>query len=175
MNRTQKEQVVAALRDDFTAIQGAVIAEYKGLSVREFTEVRKAFRDKGITIKVLKNTLAKIAAQDTPLEVISGDFVGPIAIAYSKEDAVTPAKIATECAKDQEKFQIRCGYVDSTRIDQSGVEQLAKMPGREDLQAKLLATFMAPAQQLVQVMNAVPQQVAQVLAAFQKKKEEEGE
>ncbi|TNE49198.1 MAG: 50S ribosomal protein L10 [Deltaproteobacteria bacterium] len=169
MNRTQKEQAVAELHSDFSAVQGAVLADYKGLSVKAFSEIRKSFRDKGITLKVVKNTLARIAAQDTPMEVIAKDFVGPTVIAYSLEETVTPAKVATECAKEQDLFVIRCGYADSTRLDISGVEQLAKMPGKEELQSKLLGTLLAPAQQLVQVLNAVPQQLAQVLSAYQDK------
>lgn len=175
MNRTEKEQHVATMHSDFSAVQGAVVADYIGLTVRQFNVIRKAFRDKGITIKVLKNKLAQIAAKGTPLEVLVKDFKGPIALAYSLEDAVGPAKVATECAKNQEKFSIRCGYVDHERIDPKGVEQLAQMPGKEELRAKLLATLMAPAQQLVSVMNAVPQQMVLVLSALQKKMEEGGD
>lgn len=172
MNRTEKEQHVASMRSEFSAVQGAVVADYIGLTVREFNVIRKAFRDKGITIKVLKNKLAQIAAKGTPLEVLVKDFKGPVALAYSVEDAMGPAKVATECAKNQTKFSIRCGYVDQERLDPTGVEQLAKMPGKEELRAKLLGTLLAPAQQLVSVMNAVPQQLVRVLAAVQKKMEE---
>lgn len=174
MNRTQKEQMVAELQGDFAAVQGAVLADYKGLSVKEFMEVRKIFRDKGVTLKVVKNTLAKIAAQGTPLEVVSNDFVGPIAIAYSLEDPLTAAKAAADCAKEQDKFEIRCGYADNERLDAASVSQLAKMPGKDELRAQLLGLFIAPAQQLVQVMNAVPQQMAQLLSAYQTKLEEGG-
>lgn len=175
MNRTQKEEMVAELHSEFAAAQGAVLAEYKGLSVKEFMAVRKIFRDKGVTLKVVKNTLAKIAAQGTPLEAIANDFVGPIAIAYSVEDPLNAAKAAADCAKEQEKFAIRCGYADNERLDAEGVTRLAKMPGKDELRAQLLGLMMAPASQLVRVMNAVPQQVAQVLAAYQKKREESGE
>lgn len=169
MNRTQKEQAVAELHSDFAAVQGAVLADYKGLSVKAFSEVRKSFREKGITLKVVKNTLARIAAQDTPMEVVANDFVGPTVVAYSLEDSISPAKVATECAKEQELFTVRCGYADNTRLDSAGVEQLSKMPGKDELRAKLLGTLTAPAQQLVQVLNAVPQQLAQVLNAYQDK------
>jgi large subunit ribosomal protein L10 len=175
VNRTEKEQHVATMRSDFSAVQGAVVADYIGLTVRQFNVIRKAFRDKGVTIKVLKNKLAQIAAQGTPLEVLIKDFKGPIALAYSHEDAIAPAKVATECAKSQEKFSIRCGYIDQSRLDSTGVEQLSKMPSKDELRSKLLATLMAPAQQLVSVMNAVPQQMVLVLAALQKKMEEGSE
>jgi len=171
VNRTQKEQMISELHGDFVSVQGAVLADYKGLSVKEFTEVRQVFREKGVTLKVVKNTLAKIAAKDTPLEAIANDFTGPIAIAYSLEDPLTAAKAATDCAKEQEKFEIRCGYADNERLDAAAVSQLAKMPGKDELRAQLLGLFTAPAQQLVQVMNQVPTQVARVLSAYQEKLE----
>ncbi len=174
MNRTQKEQMVAELHGDFAATQGAVLAGYKGLSVKEFMEVRKIFRDKGVTLKVVKNSLAKIAVEGTPLDCIANDFVGPIAIAYSLEDPLTAAKAAADCAKEQDKFEILCGYADNERLDAGSVSELAKMPGKDELRAQLLGMFMAPAQQLVQVMNAVPQQVAVLLSARQTKLEEGG-
>lgn len=175
MNRTEKEQLVAELRADFEGVQGAIVANYQGLSVREITEVRRAFRDAGVKVKVLKNSLAKIAADGTPLEVIKDDFRGPVALAYSLEDPVSPAKVADDWAQKQKKFEIKCGYVDNTRLDNAGVEQLAKLPGPDEIRANLLRVMMAPATKLVRVFNAVPQQVAIILDAYAKKKSEGGE
>lgn len=169
MNRTEKEQLVAELRADFEGVQGAVLANYQGLSVREITEVRRSFFDAGVKVRVLKNTLARIAADGTPLEILKNDFVGPVALAYSLEDPVSPAKIADDWAQKQKKFEIKCGYVDNTRLDTGGVEQLAKLPGPDEIRAQLLRVFNAPATNLVRVFNAVPQQVAILLDAYAKK------
>lgn len=165
MNRTEKEQMVAELHADFVGVQGAIVADYQGLTVGQITDIRRAFRDAGVTVKVIKNSLARIAADGTPLEVIKNDFVGPVAIAYSLEDPVSPAKVAEKCAQDQEKFTIKCGYVDNGRLDVAGVAALSKLPGKDELRSKLLNVLMAPATQLVRTFNAVPQQVAVLLNA----------
>lgn len=169
MDRVQKEEQVAELRADFETVQGAVLADFKGLSVRDITEIRRAFREQGVSIRVVKNTLARIATQGTKLEVIGKDFVGTTAIAYSKEDPVAPARVAEKCAKGKDKFIVKGGYVDGTRLDPQGVEQLAKLPSREELRAKLLGTLSAPASQLVRVFNAVPQKVVLLLEAQRRK------
>lgn len=169
MNRTQKEEVIADLRVDFSGVQGAVLAEYQGMSVREISEIRRAFGSANVKVKVLKNRLARIAAEGTPLEVISQDFVGPVALAYSLEDPVSPAKIADEWADKQDKFILKCGYVDNTRIDLNGISALAKLPGPDELRSKLLNVMLAPGTQLVRTLNAVPQQVALLLNAYSQK------
>ncbi|HAA57133.1 MAG TPA: 50S ribosomal protein L10 [Myxococcales bacterium] len=169
MERSEKEQVVAELHEEFSGIQGAVIAQYQGLSVKEITEVRRAFRAEGVTFKVLKNTLARIASEDTPLSVVSEDFVGPIALAYSQEDAIAPARVASKCAKDNDKFELKAGYIDGTRLDLAGIDSLAKLPSKDEMRGKLLNVFMAPATGLVRVMNGVPQKLALALSAYKDK------
>lgn len=172
MNRTEKQQILTELHASFASIQGAILADFQGLSVRSITEIRRAFRQEGVSFLVVKNTLARIASRGTPLEVIQNDFIGNIAIAYSVQDPIAPARLATELAKKQEKFIIRCGYIDRTRLQASDVESIAKMPSREELRAKLLGTLSAPASSFVRTLNAVPQQVALVLNAYKKKLEE---
>lgn len=172
MNRTEKEQILTEMRADFAAIQGAILADFQGLSVRSITEIRRAFRQEGVSFLVVKNTLARIATEGTPLEVIKNDFVGNIAIAYSPQDPIAAARVATELAKKQEKFVIKCGYIDKTRLRASDIENVAKMPSRDELRAMLLGTLSAPASKLVRTLNAVPQQVALVLNAYKKKLEE---
>lgn len=134
------------MRADFESVQGAILADFKGLSVRDITEIRRAFRKQGVSVRVVKNTLARIAAKT--LAVIGADFVGTTAIAYSKEDPVAPARVAEECAKTKDKFIVKGGYVNGTRLNSKGVEQLAKLPSREELRAKLLGTLVAPATQI---------------------------
>lgn len=175
MQRVEKEQVVSELQEQFAAVQGAVLTDFRGLSVKAVTEIRRAFRDEGVSFRVVKNTLARLAVQGTPLEVLKEDFVGPIAIAYSDEDAVAPAKVAKDCAKKEAKFEIKCGYVDQSRIDEKGVDALAQLPGRDELRAQLLSVMNGPATKLVRTFNAVPQQIAILLSAFENKRKEEGE
>ncbi len=174
MNRQEKVEVVAKLHEDFKSVQGMVLANYQGLSVKEITEIRRAFRESGVVLKVVKNRLAQRALEGTPLEVLKADFVGPTAIAYSLEDPIAPAKVASEWGKKQEKFKIKCGYIDKTRLEEKDVEQLAKLPSLDELRGKLLGTLMAPASQLVSLFNAVPQKFVQLLGAY-KEKLEKGE
>lgn len=169
LDRAYKGEQIAEMRADFESVQGAVLADFKGLSVRDITEIRRAFRKQGVSVRVVKNTLARIATQGTKLAVIGADFVGTTAIAYSKEDPVAPARVAEECAKTKDKFIVKGGYVDGTRLDRKGVEQLAKLPSREELRAKLLGTLVAPATQLVRLFHAVPQQVVFLLDAQRRK------
>jgi len=173
MQRVEKEQVVAELHERFVNIQGAVLTNYHSLSVRSITEIRRAFREENIFFEVVKNTLARLAAKDTPIEVLVKDFVGPIAIAYSNEDPVAPARVASESAKKEDKFEITCGYVDNTRLGVEGVASLAKLPGKDTLRAQLLSLFNAPATNLVRVCNGVPQKMALVLSAYEDKLKEE--
>ena len=165
MQRTEKEEIISELHDNFSAAQSAILVGYHGLTVRSITDIRRAFRAEGVSFRVLKNTFAKRAAQGTPLEALSQDFKGPVAIAYSNTDPVAPAKIAQDCAKKDGKFQIKCGYVDNTRLDEKGVSQLATLPGKNELRAKFLNLLITPATQLVRTMNAAPQQMALVLSA----------
>lgn len=174
MNQSEKKQIIDDLHSQFAAVQGAVLANFQGLTVRAITEIRRAFRKEGVQFHVVKNTLARIASKDTPLEVIAADFVGPVAIAYSTNDPVAPARVAEEWAKKQEKFEIRCGYVDRSRLDKNGVVQLAKLPGRDVLRASLLNVLSGPASKFVRTLNAVPQQVLLVLTALEKKQKGEG-
>ncbi|MEM1009391.1 MAG: 50S ribosomal protein L10 [Myxococcota bacterium] len=165
MERQQKEQQIEAMRTDFDAAQGAVLVDFKGLNVRSTSEIRAAFRNEDVSLRVVKNTLARIATKGTKLEAIKDDFVGTTAIAYSAKDPVAPARIAEKCSEEHEFFVIKSGYVDGARIDASGVEQLAKLPSANELRAKLLGTLMAPATDLVRVFQAVPQKVVLLLSA----------
>ncbi len=174
MNRQEKEQIVSQMHEDFLSVQGAVLADYHGLSVKEITEIRQDFRKAGVVLKVIKNRLAQLAVKDTPLEVLKDDFRGPTAIVYSLEDPLVPAKLAVEWGKKQEKFKIKCGYIDKTRLNIEDVNQLAKLPSLDELRGKLLGTLLAPATQFVSICNAVPQKFVQVLAAY-KEKLEKGE
>jgi large subunit ribosomal protein L10 len=169
VDRVLKEQQIAELKADFVGVQGAVLADFKGLTVRDLSEIRRAFREQGVSLRVVKNTLARIASEGTKLEVIKGDFIGTTAIAFSKKDAIAPARVAEKCAKDKDKFVIKGGYVDGSRINAQGVEQLAKLPSANELRATLLSLLNAPATQLVRVFNAVPQKVALVLDAQRRK------
>lgn len=165
MLKSEKEELIKELNGKFATAKTAIVAEFSKLSVETVTKLRKKFREGGVEYKVLKNTLAKRAAKGTPVEVISEDFTGPVALALSATDQIAPAKILTEFIKDLETIKIRSAVVDGKKIDAKGVQALAKMPGLLELRAKLLGMLNQPAGKLARTIAAPGSQLARVLKA----------
>lgn len=170
MDRATKDAQVVELKEKLGKTVSIVLADYRGLDVPTVTSVRDEFRRSQCEYKVYKNTLVKLAIKGTEMESLSKQLEGPTAVIFSWESPSLPAKIATKIAKDQEKFVIKGGYFEGQLLDVKGVEGLAAMPGKDELRAKLLATFMAPATDLVRTLSAGAQNFVYLLAA----KEREG-
>jgi large subunit ribosomal protein L10 len=165
MDRTEKENVVGKLKEEWRDVQSIVLAEYRGIDVPSVTAVRDEFRKAGCHYKVLKNTLVRIAIQGSKMEPMSKLLVGPTAVIWSTESPSAAAKVATKIAKEQEKFVIRGGYFDGAALDKAGVEQLATMPGKDELRASLLMTFLAAPTDFVRTLAAGPTNFLYVLQA----------
>jgi large subunit ribosomal protein L10 len=163
--KSEKEAVIKELKDKFSRAQSAILAEFNKLDVETVTKLRKKFRDGGVEYKVLKNTLAKRAAKGTTLEVISEEFVGPVALAISYGDVVAPAKILTDFTKDLETIKVKVGVVQGKKVSAADVKALAKLPGLPELRAKLLGLMQQPAGKLVRTIAAPGSQLARVLKA----------
>jgi large subunit ribosomal protein L10 len=163
--KSEKEAVIKDLKDKFTRAQSAILAEFNKLDVETVTKLRKKFREGGVEYKVLKNTLAKRAAKGTSLEVISEEFVGPVALALSYGDVVAPAKILTDFIKDLETIKVRIGVVQGKKVSAADVKALAKMPGLPELRAKLLGMMKQPHGKLVRTIAAPGSQLARILKA----------
>jgi large subunit ribosomal protein L10 len=174
VNRTEKEEVIGQLHEKMARAKAAILAEPKGLDVATVTELRKKFRDAKVDYKIVKNTLAQRAAKGTSLEPLVEQFRGPTALIMSYDDVVTPAKIATDFAKDRENFAIRSGVVEGKVIDAKGVLALAKMPGLKELRGQLASMIAQPAQKLVRMLATPGQQLAQVLNARKDQLEKQG-
>lgn len=174
MNRTEKEQVIGELHEKMAKAKAAIVAEPKGLTVAVVTELRKKLRDAKVEYRVVKNTLAARAAKGTTLEPLAEKFVGPTAIVMSYDDVVVPAKLLVEFMKDRENFSIRTAVVEGKVIDAKGVLALAKMPGLQELRAKLAATIAQPATRLVRMIGTPGQQLARVLGARRAQLEKQG-
>lgn len=168
MRRAQKEDVVALLRDEFGQAKSIILTSHAGINVNEVNELRSDFRAAGVTYHVIKNTLAKLAVAGTDLEVLADSFSGTTAVAYSYDDAVSPAKIASEFAGENDNFVLKGGYLDGKVLDVDGVDQLAKMPTKDELRATLLRTMLAGPTDFVRLLNAVPSQMLHVLNARKK-------
>jgi large subunit ribosomal protein L10 len=165
MERTEKENQISEIKARMAKATSVVLADFRGLTVAVESGMRREFRAAGCEYKVLKNTLVKRAIAGTPMEGLSKFLAGPTAVAVSFEDPAAVAKVATKVAKAEEKFKIKAGYCDGQVFDHKGVEALATMPGKDELRAKLLATFQAPLTDFVRLMQAAPQTFMHLLSA----------
>jgi large subunit ribosomal protein L10 len=165
MERVVKEENISALKLDLAKATSLVLADFRGISVKSDTALRREFRATGCKYQVVKNTLLGLAVKGTPMEGIEKLLVGPTAIAYSFEDPAAPAKVATKVAKAEEKFVLKGGYVDGKALDVKGVEALSNLPGKDELRATFLATLIAVPQNFLRLTTAAQQNFALLLAA----------
>ncbi len=172
MNRAQKEEMVASIRSGLENAKSVILASHTGIDVNTVNELRAEFRANDVEYRVVKNTLAKLAIRDTEMETIAELFKGPTAIAYSEEDAVSPAKVIKEFAKEFDEYEVRGGYLDGKALDAEGVEQLAEMPTKDEMRAKVLRLFEAVPTKFVRLLNAAPSDFVQVLNARKRDLEE---
>ncbi|GAB4563325.1 MAG: 50S ribosomal protein L10 [Geothermobacteraceae bacterium] len=170
MNRTGKEQLVAELAGKLASVKAAFIADYRGLTVEQANDLRNKLREAGVEYQVVKNTLLKLAIRDTESACLEEFLQGPTAIAMAGEDPVAPAKVLSEFAKANDKFELKGGMLDGKKLDIAGIKALSDLPSREVLLAKVLGSMNAPVSNFVGVLAAVPRSLVQVLAAIQDKK-----
>lgn len=151
----EKQQVVADVTEKFRGSACTVITDYRGLSVADVTELRKQLREAGIEYQVLKNTLCRRATAEAELTDLDVHLAGPTAIAFSKEDPVTPAKILNDFAKKNEHLKIKGGIVEGKIVDYSQIKALAELPSREGLLSMLLSVLQAPVRNFALAVKAV--------------------
>ncbi|MDO9585358.1 MAG: 50S ribosomal protein L10 [Syntrophales bacterium] len=173
MDRRTKELVVAELHEKLIGAKMAVFANFSGMSVAKMTELRNALRKCDAELRVVKNTLLRIASRETPFGVLGEQFRGPLAIALNHGDIVQPTKILVAFAKKNAEFELQGGMLDGKNLSREDLGVLAELPGREVLLGKLLSVFVAVQTSLVSVLSAVPRSFVQVLDAYRGKKESE--
>ena len=153
-----KQPIVQAIVDDIAGAQSIVLVDYRGLTVAEDTELRKQLREAGISYKVCKNTMMKRAFEGTDFAQLDEYLEGPSAIAIAKEDATAPARIICKFAKTAKALEVKAGVVEGTVYDANGVEELSKVPSREELLSKLLGSLQSPITNLARVLNQIAEQ-----------------
>jgi len=172
LNLEQKQAVVAEVSAQVKTAQAIVVAEYRGLEVKDMTDLRKKARSSGVYLRVLKNTLVRRAVADTPFAGLTDKMVGPLAYGISS-DPVKVAKVLNEFAKSNEKFIIKAGAMANTVMSPKDVASLASMPSREELLSKLMGTMQAPIAKFVQTLNEVPGKFVRTVAAVRDQKEKQ--
>ena len=172
MQRAEKDVQIGEIKGRFDKMTSAVFLDFKGMTVEHVTKLRAEFRKAGVEYKVVKNTLVKHALKGQKYQdQLSKVLVGMTGVAWSYEDPSAAAKVVKAFKKDEagDKLQIKAGLIEGSILDAKGVEdQLATMPGKNELRAKLLATLQAPLQQFVALLQAPSQNLVYVLDAKQR-------
>lgn len=169
LNLEDKKALVAEVSTVLSGAKAAAVAEYRGLTVAQMTDLRARARKADVYLRVVKNTLVRRAVTGSGFEVLKDKVVGPLTFAASK-DPVAVAKVLSEFAKDNEKFVIKAGAMDGKLMSQAEIQALAKLPGREQLLAMLMSAMQGPAQKFVSTLNEVPARFVRTLAALRDQK-----
>ena len=150
-----KQPIVAAIAEDVKDAQSVVLVDYRGLTVAQDTELRKQLREAGVIYKVCKNTMMKRAFEGTDFAGLDEYLEGPSAIAISKDDATAPARILCKFAKDADKLEVKAGVVEGKVYDVAGIQELSKIPSREELLSKLLGSIQSPITNFARVIKQI--------------------
>ena len=164
LNRSEKEAVITEVTSLATQAQTLVMAEYRGITVADMTQLRNKARSTGVTLSVLKNTLARRAVAGSRFEVVADQMTGPLIYGFSV-DAVAAAKVVADFAKTNDKLVIRGGAISGKVLDVNGVKQLANIPSKDVLLAQLCGLLMSPMSRTAVVLGALAAKKGEAAAA----------
>lgn len=169
--KEEKAEIIADLKDRFTRAKGAVVAEYSGLTVEDLTELRVSFNKSNLDFRVVKNTLARKAVEDTSTALIRDSLTGQVAVALGYDDPVVLTKAVLDYAKTkEEQFKVRMGVIEGESCSLDQLKAVALLPGREVLLGTLAGAMQAPAQKLAGLMANTVTRFAHALEALKTRK-----
>jgi large subunit ribosomal protein L10 len=173
ITKAQKAETISNLSGKFAKAKAAFLVDYKGLNVEQVTEIRKKLSPLDAEMKVVRNTLAKLAVKENESidQKFSESFVGANAVVFAYEDVSSPAKALSEFTKVMEELEIKTGVMDGKLLDEAKIMYLATLPGKDELRAQLLGTFAAPMSTFVRTLNEVPTGFVRLLSALKDSKE----
>ena len=164
LNRSEKEAVISDVTGLAAQAQTLVMAEYRGITVADMTKLRSNARSNGVSLSVLKNTLARRAVAGSAFEIVADQMTGPLIYGFST-DAVAAAKVVAEFAKTNDKLVIRGGAYGGKALDANGVKQLASIPSKEVLLAQLCGLLKSPISRTAVVLGALAAKKGETAAA----------
>ena len=166
-----KEAEVAEIQEKIEKSQSVMFLDYRGLNVAEVTELRNKMRAAGVEYKVIKNTMIRRAAEKAGIEGLDDVLEGPTAVAFGYADPVAPAKILVDFIEDTKKTNLKGGVLAGKAMSEAEIKNLASLPSKEELIAKMLGSLNAPITGLVMALSGVPRNLVYALNAIKEKKE----
>ncbi len=169
----EKQAIVAEVNETASNALSAVMADYRGVSVEDMTELRKQAREQSVHVRVVRNTLAKRAFEGTEFECMNEVLLGPNILAFSLEDPGAGARVFKDFAKENDEFEIRALSVGGKLLPVEQLDVLAKLPTRDQALAMLMSVMIAPVTKLTRTLNEVPSKVTRAVAAVRDQKQQE--
>jgi large subunit ribosomal protein L10 len=167
----QKQAIVAEVNEAAGKALSAVVADYRGLTVTQLTELRAKARNSGVYVKVIRNTLAKRAVEGTEHECLQSALVGPTLVAFSQEEPGAAARLLKEYAKLFEKLEVKALSIGGVLLGADQLDRVATLPTRDEALSLLMAVLQAPITKLARTLNEVPGKLVRTLAAIRDQKE----
>ncbi len=173
LTKKQKKELAEGFIENLTASKTTVVCDYKGMTVAEISELRKILREAGIKMQVLKKSVAQVAFDNQKIDLDVRKMEGQLAFVYGGEDEVTATKIVRKFAKDNEKLKMLAGVLENKAMTQEEMTALAKLPGKDELLAKVVGSLKAPVSGFVNVLGGNLRGLVYTLQAIREKKEGE--
>lgn len=174
MDKQQKNMVI----DEFVGVfssPGVYLMDFKGMTVAQITDLRSRLREANVSMKVVKNTLAKRALKGAGVENFDSYFIGPTGVVWSAEDSITPARVLLGFLKKNDKITatVKAGLIDGAVVDGSHMETVSKLPTKKELQAQVAVALNAPIIKFARVLSAMPTQFVRTVDALREKRSQE--